>query len=189
MAQLFLSMEPGIFTLIDAVLDGGKLATDEDFIKINSNANFGMVRKECLLMGYYNSASVPPQPISPVDAASIDPVEIIMIPIFATEAAAASDFIPGQVAFPHTQPFTHGRPLVVPYQHYFDQPSGEIIESIYAFDSPGLNAQVFDWGVSLVFAIAQRLGVFIQGAVQGAVSASSAGSGTTATGIAPGNMQ
>jgi hypothetical protein len=159
MAQLLISTEPGIFVMADAVLNSGELATDETFIKIASNGKFAAVRCEMQNMGYYHNGDQPPAPVSPVDAADMDPEELIWIPIFASNAAPTAGLFPGQLNFPSLAPFTIGKLLVNPYQHFFDQVNGAQVDSIYAFDTGNANSQVYAWGVTLLFCISQRLSI------------------------------
>lgn len=168
--------------MADELFDAGQTALSDDFIKLNSNSNFGIVRKEFINMGYYRNGDGPPATTSPVDAADIDGKETIFIPIYAAQSSTDANYIPGQVNFPSLLPYTHGRPLVVPYQHFFDQTNGKMVENFYAFDTTGQNAQVFDWGVSLVFAICQRLGIFLQGTISGTASGTATGGGGSGTG-------
>jgi hypothetical protein len=132
-------------------------------------------------MGYYHKGDDVPLPLSPVDNSLFSAEEIIMLPIFATNGPVTDNFLPGQVNFPTLAPFTSGRPIIVPYHHEFDQPNGKIIDDIYAFATGNQNSQVYDWGASLVLAITQRLGIFLQDQLSGA-SSNATGGGSSGTG-------
>lgn len=185
MTRLAMAVEPGMFVMSDAPLAAEQFATDDILIKINSTAKFAAVRCEILNMGYYHKGDQPPQPVSPSDGALIAPEEIIVLPVYGTNGPVADGFLPGQAGFPELAPFSHGRPIIVPYHHYFDQPNGQLIDDIYAFETKDVNSQVYDWGASLLFCVAQRLGVFLQDALSGAATAG-AGGGSIAAGSSGG---
>jgi len=167
---MLISIEPGIFTMADAVLAADQPAADEVFIKINHNAKFGSLRIEAHNMGYYQNGDEITIPVSPVDGALLTKFERIVMLTFVSACSPSSGFIPGQLHFPNLTLLPGWKPIIVPYHMHYDETGGDgtIVMDIYAFSfvvSPddrrsGRDSISFEFGTVMAFAITQRLGIF-----------------------------
>ncbi len=128
--------------------------------RLNNNAKYGVVRNECIYMGFFKNGNVVPLPVSPVDGYTYSQAEVQYRARLTCSRPPAGGFTPGQKPWPGVASSGTGGGTVLYTYHNVDDASGLVNTIVSYFD--GSKETVTSDGFCKVYATCQRADVSMQ---------------------------